>query len=162
MVKINNYTRLFILFLVMILCMGSDYYSNQNSKIKITLANKSVISVKVAKTPEEQSLGLSGVKEGDFGERDGLLFIFSKESRRRFWMPYTFFNLAIIFIDASKRVVKVYAAVPHYPKWPTMMDTTQVPATEEVLCQYVLEMKASSKLAATIKQGDILNFESSN
>ena len=99
-------------------------------------------NVKVAKTEEERSKGLSGITE--LPEDEGMLFYMDKPQKCSFWMKDTLIPLDIIFIDEDEEVISVHQGVPE--------DIT--PITEDNVL-YVLEVNANSG----IKEGDELEFE---
>lgn len=68
--------------------------------------------VKVAKTPEEKSKGLQGVKE--LPKDEGMLFDFSEDiGEKSFWMKDTLIPLDIIFINEDEEVTKIYKGEPN-------------------------------------------------
>lgn len=109
------------------------------------------IKLRMALTPEAQSKGLSGVKPQEFGEDEGMLFVYEKSGPRRFWMPDTYFNLDIYFLDAQYIVVAVEKNVPFHPG---RQEPPLIYQTKTYEAQHVLEMKSSSKISKKIKKGD--------
>jgi uncharacterized protein len=63
--------------------------------------------IEVAVSPEEIGRGL--MFRDHLPENSGMLFIFSNDETRHFWMKNTLIPLDMVFIDSSLRVVTVHA-----------------------------------------------------
>lgn len=61
--------------------------------------------VNVASTPAQLTQGLSGILT--MPKKQGLLFIFSSLKPQSMWMPDMNFPLDIVWIDATKTIVKI-------------------------------------------------------
>lgn len=114
------------------------------------------IKLRLALTPKAQSKGLSGLKPHEFGEDEGMLFVYEKSGPRRFWMPDTYFNLDIYFLDAQYKVVAVEKNVPFHPG---RQEPPLIYQTKTYEAQHVLEMKSSSKISKKLKKGDRFKFQ---
>ncbi len=118
--------------------------------------SKERILLRLAITPEEQQKGLSGLRNHEFKENEGMLFIYENEGIRRFWMPDTYFNLDIYFLDKNFKIKYVEKNVPHHP------GTAQPPpiyVTQSYKAWHVLELKTSSKISKKLKINDVLIFK---
>lgn len=73
------------------------------------------MNVRLAITRLEHSKGLSGIKPSDFSVNDSMLFVNDRMGERRFWMPDTYFNLDIIFLDSDLKIVGIEKNVPMHP-----------------------------------------------
>ncbi len=124
----------------------------------LTLASGKTVKLRYAISDEEQLKGLSGVMPDEFADDEGLLFYYKSDGPKRFWMPDTYFNLDIFFIDAKGKVKQVARDVLSHPGY----NETLIPIarTDSVICRHVLEMKATSPLSKSIKMGDILKWTS--
>jgi uncharacterized protein len=71
--------------------------------------NGHVFSLYLAKTSEEQEIGLAKYKKIDMNQ--GMLFIFNKSDYYSFWMKDMQFPIDIIFINGDK-VIAVFQKVP--------------------------------------------------
>lgn len=111
--------------------------------INIKVGNKSY-KVKEAKTDEEKSKGLQGVKE--LPKDEGMLFYFDSPQKVGFYMKDTLIPLDIVFINEDQEVIKVEEGVPN--------DESLI---EEDDVSYVLEVNSNSG----IKVGDELEIEDS-
>ncbi len=102
----------------------------------------------VADTVEKQTQGLSGVKEGELKVHQGMLFTYPKMDRKQFWMPNTYLNLDIYFMDGDYRVLHVDRNVPAHPGM-----AGSIPRSSVVYAQNILEIPTSSSYAPEIKEG---------
>ena len=104
-------------------------------KSKNTPENTIYLEVEVAKKKEEWIKGYSDRRE--FGEAEGMIFIFPEAKRRYFHMKNVFFPLDIIFIDSEGKVVKIVENAPScfQEKCPDYDSEYEV--------QYVLELPGS-------------------
>ena len=110
------------------------------------------ISLRFAVSSSEQTKGLSGLKSHEFNENEGMLFVYDKSGPRRFWMPDTYFNLDIYFLDAN---YKILAAEKNVPFHPGRQEPPLIYQTKTYNAQYVLEMKSSSPISKILKVGEV-------
>lgn len=81
---------------------------SKNVGTTITIADEK-FKVKVAETDKEKQIGLSETKK--LGEKNGMLFIFSKPDKYSFWMRGMNFPIDIIYIKDNE-VVDIIENVP--------------------------------------------------
>jgi uncharacterized protein len=118
---------------------------------------KTTVTLRLALTWAEHQQGLSGIKPKDFKASEGMLFVNEAIGPRRFWMPDTYFNLDIIFLDKDLKIVGIESNVPHHP------GSKEPPAifrTKTYDAQFVLETKAGSPFSKKLKVGEQLVWES--
>ena len=123
--------------------------------IQMKNAYGQVVNLKLAISFEEHTKGLSGLKSNEFRSDSGMLFVDSQMSSKRFWMPNTFFNLDIIFLDEKLKIVAIEKNVPFHP------GTKEPPViyrTETYQAQHVLETKANCNFSKKLKVNDQLEF----
>ncbi|GEM_PF-1097512 len=113
-----------------------------------------LIKAYIAKTNQEQTQGLSGVKENQLSDNEGMFFWYEVAGPRRFWMPNTFTDLDIFFLDKNFKVIHVERGVRAHPG---MKVPPEIARTPVIYAHHVLELKASSSLAKEIKKGSQLN-----
>lgn len=113
------------------------------------------ISLALATTRKEHTKGLSGLKSSQFKKTQGMLFVNSEMGPRRFWMPDTYFNLDIIFLDSDLRIIGLEKNVPAHPgtKGPLT-----IYRTETYKAQFILETKAGAPFGQKLKITDKLVF----
>ena len=119
---------------------------------RLILPDKTQIAITHVFTSEaERAQGLSGVKPQDFGPFDGALFVFSGEAPRSFWMPDTYFDLDIIFLNGNFKILHIERNVAHHPS-----REGKIPRVPPHRAQYVLEIKGRTELSRKLKGGMVL------
>lgn len=113
------------------------------------------VKLKLAITTKEQSAGLSGIPSEEFKNTDGMLFINKKESIKQFWMPNTYFNLDIIFLNKNLKIIAIERNVPHHIGYKT---PPKIYITKPYLAQYILEIKPNTIFAKKLQINDYLFF----
>jgi uncharacterized membrane protein (UPF0127 family) len=103
--------------------MSTEYFP-------IALGDKT-IRVQLAITPAEQEQGL--MWRESLGADEGMLFVFSEDSRRYFWMQNTLLNLNLGFFTADGRLNETQELFAH--------DTTQAVSASDRI-RFVLELNA--------------------
>lgn len=120
---------------------------------EVVLPNGTKIEVELAKTREETEKGL--MFRENLAKNKGMLFIFSKDEARYFWMKNTLIDLDIIFIDSEGKIVTIAEEVPHsYIAAPE-----EEIATAEGFGKYVLEVNSGFAKEHNLKEGDRLNLK---
>lgn len=164
MPKVIQQSSLLLIKILALFCLCScndDVNSAQSNPYKtyqkgtISLPSGSKVTVYIAQTPQQQRLGLSFVKENEFKSNEGMLFPAKTFGPRQFWMPNTYFNLDIFFLNEDMYVLDVHRNLEHYPK---ATPKNKVPLSKKVRCSHVLEIKADSPLAKEIQPGMLLNW----
>ena len=112
------------------------------------VVGKSIFCVEIANTPAEHYRGLSGRKSLSSGT--GMLFIFSDEHIRTFWMKDCYVPLDIAFISANWEIVSIETMAV----WPEPKDPNQKQYSSDKPCKYALEVPAGELKNAGIKVGD--------
>lgn len=125
-------------------------------KAQLILPNKKSLEVTLAITPEEQSHGLSGVRPNQMPPNQGMLFIYREPEMRRFWMPDTYFDLDIFFLDENLKVLDVERNVKHHPGF---SEPPPVATTRSIYSNHVLEVSSSSYLSKMIGKGTKLEWK---
>jgi uncharacterized membrane protein (UPF0127 family) len=104
---------------------------------------------------EDQSKGLSGTRPEEFTHSEGKLFFYLMDETRYFWMPDTYFDLDIIFLDEGLKIVEILKKVPHH-----IGTAEPIPRAPGIYSRHVFEMKADSPIAAKLRVGDFLQWRS--
>jgi len=106
--------------------------------------------IKLLFSGAEHIRGLSGVRDADFPDEMGMFFWFSETDPRGFWMPDTWFDLDIVFLDEDLRVVYVAKNMKAHPGRETPPSIAKTPV---ILARYVLEVKANSAVSRELEEG---------
>lgn len=118
-----------------------------------TIAGK-ILDIEVAKTAQDQALGLSGRES--IGEGQGMLFVFDKSGKPGFWMKDMNFPIDIIWIKDNK-VVDISADAQIEPQ--IKYDSDRKIYTPAVEIDKVLEVKTGWSLRHNLKIGDSVEFK---
>lgn len=133
---------------------------SQDSLAKLELKSPSgeIIKTRLVYTPEKMQQGLSGIKPDQFREDEGMLFFYLQEQEMHFWMPDTYFDLDLIYLDKDLKITEIIRKLPHYIG---RANPDMIPRTRGVWSRHVLEMKATSPLSQKLKVGDSLTWSAS-
>lgn len=112
-----------------------------------------VITLRLATSRKEHSKGLSGLKQKDFSNKEGMLFVNETMGTRRFWMPDTYFNLDIIFLDSDLKIVGTEMNAPSHPG---TFEPPVIFRTKPYQAQFVLETNAGASFTKGLQNGDKL------
>ncbi len=128
-----------------------DILSNQDISMPSVQIGGTKIFVDVATSTVAIQIGLSGRISLDTDR--GMIFVFSKPDKYRFWMPDMHFPIDIIWIDSDKVVGITKNASNEFDPANPIFYTPPTPA------QYVLEVNAGFAENRNINVGDrvILN-----
>ena len=151
--------KLLTLALLFVLCLSCQSESRKSDPLRYTelvTPSGEIIETTLAVTALEQEIGLSGVKSDDFKENQGMLFYYLEEDEKNFWMPDTYFDLDIIFLDSNLKVLDIIRKLPHYVG---RANSDLIPRARPVWSRHALEMKASSAISQKIKIGDVLKWQ---
>lgn len=118
-------------------------------KIKV---GKHELTVEVADTEEKITRGLMYRKE-PLKDDAGMIFIFSNERMRTFWMKNTFIPLSIGFFDQAKKLV-------HFTQMQAVRSEMETPKTysSKKPAMYVLEVAPGWFERKKIKRGALLQL----
>lgn len=112
--------------------------------------DKTCVDLEIAKSPEAMARGLSGREK--LGAVQGMLFAFDMDGSYGFWMKDMKFNLDILWLDGSGRVVYVQENLP--PCTPQECPVYKPQQT----ARYVLEVNAGFAAKHGIKSGSAVHF----
>lgn len=122
---------------------------------RIATPDGKLLKVELALTDKAQVQGLSGRKKGSLKANEGMLFVYKSESSRSFWMPDTYFDLDIFFINKDFVITNIERNVPHHPG---RKEPPAIPRTKSYKSKYVLEMDAASPLSKKLLVGHSLKW----
>ncbi len=124
--------------------------------VKLASPSGEMIEASIAYTSQDQQKGLQNVKEEDFGDNEGKLFFYLKTSPRTFWMPNTYFNLDIFYLDENLKIIDIVWNLEHY----TGDVNSEIPRAPTIASRHVLEMKNGSPISSKLRIGDHLGWNS--
>ena len=116
-----------------------------------------IVKTSLAYTKDDQLDGLQHVQDSEFSDDQGKLFFYLQDAARTFWMPNTYFNLDIIYLDEDLNIVDIVWNMPHY----TDDVNSEIPRAPTITSRHVLEMKAGSPVSSQLQICDSLKWNSS-
>lgn len=142
---------------LILIALALTYSAFASGKELFTMKNPlgDSITLRLALTRAEHTHGLSGLKPEEFSSKEGMLFVNPETGLRRFWMPNTYFNLDIIFLDSAMKVVAIESNAPAHPG---KQEPPPIYKTDTYTAQFVLETKAGSPFSKKLKKNDVLKF----
>ncbi len=146
----------FVLLFTLAACQSESRSGRTTRKIELVTPSGETIETTLALSPEEQERGLSGTRPGDFDDDEGVLFFYLDEDERHFWMPDTYFDLDLFYLDRDLKITDVVRRLPHYVG---RVNPELIPRARGVWARHVLEMKSSSAIAQRLKTGDVLTWK---
>ena len=133
---------------------SSQYIKKGDELIYLKTPRGKVVEAKALRSLNMKIQGLSGIKPNELQNHQGALFIYDEMSPRQFWMPDTYFDLCIIFMNEKLEVIDLIKNAPSHP------GRTEPPVifkSRDVVSSHVLEVKSSSKICKNLEKGQKLN-----
>jgi uncharacterized membrane protein (UPF0127 family) len=152
-VSLAKLSRLLLIVLTVILSASctseeSDTLDFATTPLTIeTTGGALELTVEVADTPDKQSQGLMDRQTLD--EDAGMIFVFSDEAQRSFWMQNTYVSLDMLFLSSAKEILYIAENT-------TPLSTDII--SPDVAAQYVLEVNAGYSARHGVNVGDQLSF----
>lgn len=131
-------------------CAVVDYFT-ENSVLVHTKQGDQKVVVEVADTEAEREQGLSGRTKLEDGH--GMWFEFEDMAPRTFWMKNTLMPLDILFLDDSKKVVRIIEAMNPCTTPVCALYNSEVPA------QYALELPVGFVKAKGVVLGNTVEVQ---
>lgn len=153
--KLINFLALFLVLSGQLVACNSEVNFKNYTSGTIELPSGEKLKTYLAINEKQQMQGLSQLQDDQFKNDEAMLFTSSRSTFRQFWMPETYFNLDIIFLNKDLYVLDIHRNLAHYPK---KGPRELVPISKRVRCQHVLEIKSSSPLAKKIQPGMMLKW----
>lgn len=143
--------KIFILqFIFFILSCHAQSDQKDYKNAKMLLPNGAKINLEIVYSLEAQSLGLSGRKDNELKKDEGMLFYYKEFGPRRFWMPDTYIDLDIFFLDEDYKVLDIERDMKSHPG---KAEPPVIPKTRVIYAQHVLELRADSSISKKIIKG---------
>ena len=111
------------------------------------IVNNYAVYVEIADSPAEYQKGL--MFHEPLKANEGMLFVFTNEEKRSFWMKNVFFPIDIIFISSEKKVVDIKSSFYPCTKDPCEIFTSK-PA------KYALEVPRGFVEKHEVNVGDLV------
>lgn len=121
------------------------FLAGENRFITIYIQDKPFLA-EIADTPEKLSKGLMFRQK--IKDDYGMLFVFSDEDYRSFWMKNTLISLDIIFLNQEQQIVDMFLSVPPCRSDPCPSYTSNSPA------RFVLEINGGLAKKLELEIGD--------
>ncbi|MGI4850509.1 MAG: DUF192 domain-containing protein [Janthinobacterium lividum] len=131
-------------------CSSSLSSNDQHTTLSLDRSTESIaFHVDIASTPQALAQGLMNRRH--LAKDAGMLFVFPKLQKTKFWMKDTYLALDLVFMDENFNVVQLHEnAQP--------LDLTKIES--DVPIKYVLEISAGSIQHYNIQKGDLFKAES--
>jgi hypothetical protein len=139
----------FLTIIIIITLIAIKLMPDQTLQIK-TKTDTYDISIEIADSPEEQTLGL--MWREDLPENKGMLFVYEKEDRPNFWMKNMEISLDILFINSDLKINHIEHDVQPCKTEKCERYNSPVPV------QYVLELKSGFAEKYGVEIGDEVVF----
>lgn len=124
--------------------------------VELITPDSESIKTTLAIDPKDQEQGLSGVKSEDYEDNQGMLFFYADDDERHFWMPDTYFDLDLFYLDRDLKIIDIVRKLPFYIG---RANPELIPRARGVWCRHTLEMKSTSPIAQKLKIGDLLKWK---
>jgi len=111
---------------------------------RVNVADKAAYIAWLARTSDEQMLGLMNVTEAELAADRGMLFIFDYDRYQSFWMRNTIIPLDIAYVRSDGTIVKTYTM--------KALDESGYPSLEPA--RFVLEVRAGQFAENGVHEGD--------
>ncbi len=147
-----------VLMLTLVACQSESRSRQDPLKfIELVTPTGESIETTLAFLSKDQEQGLSGVRPEDFRDNQGMLFFYLGDDEKNFWMPDTYFDLDLFYLDKDLRIIDIVRKLPHYVG---RANPQLIPRARGIWCRHTLEMKSSSQVAEKLKVGDVLKWKS--
>lgn len=132
---------IFPLLISWVACEGNE----QLAKVKMQLKGQTFM-VEVARTQDEQQKGYMFRKQ--IGDREAMIFVYTKDEQLSFWMKNTEVPLSIAFLSQDGTVTQLEDMKP--------FDPTVI--RSKISVRYALEVKQGVFQTLGVKEGDKVIF----
>lgn len=140
-----------ILAFLTFVVLGIIYFNQKPKQGDLSFPQHNLnLKIERAESLAHQAKGLMNREKLD--ENSGMLFVFSNETKRIFWMKNTYIPLDLIFISKDKKIVEIKEDLE-----PCRVDNCPS-YTSETKAQYVLEVNAGFVQKNQIQIGEEVVF----
>ncbi len=147
-----------LLLLVMAACQSESRKPLPEliKSMELVTPRQELIKTRLVFTDPDQVQGLSGIKDSEFENNEGMLFFYLEDGEKAFWMPDTYFDLDLFYLDHELKIIDVVRRLPHHVG---RLSPELIPRARGVWCRHVLELKASSPIAEKLQIGEKLTWK---
>ncbi len=131
-------------------CMAAPKQGQKVSLDSLCIKDKECIKIERATTPQQHSAGL--MYRESLESNSGMLFLFSDQKPRSFWMKNTLIPLDLVWIDESKTIVGITENTVPCKADPCRAYPSNLPV------KYVLEINSKSSSKFGLKTGQKVDF----
>ena len=136
--------KIFVVIVLLAAATAAVYCVQPKAPVQVCVTD-TCVNAKVVSTTADLERGLQG--RAGLAKDQGMLFVFTKDGRHRFWMKDMKFALDILWLDRGAGIVAVGENLP-----PCTADPCQVYAPPRN-ARYVLEVNAGFSRAHGLKPG---------
>jgi uncharacterized membrane protein (UPF0127 family) len=159
---IPYFTRLFTYFLIFKFIISCNFFSQATKEIEkndlrqmksLMLGHgnqQDCFKVYLAQSQQEQTRGLSFFQPEELSVNEGMLFIFEETGIREFWMPSTFFDLDLYFLNEQFYILDQHLGLKSFPH---SEPRHLIPRSKKVRAKMVLEVHPQSALSQKLYPG---------
>jgi uncharacterized membrane protein (UPF0127 family) len=149
-------TKFLTLCLLSLLLSCQSESRKSLKEVDLLTPKGTAIRTRLAITHKDQERGLSGTRSEDFDEDEGMLFYYLEDGEKYFWMPDTYFDLDLFYLDKDLKVLDIVRRLPYHVG---RHNEDLIPRARPVWCRHTLEMKSDSKISSGIQVGDKLTWK---
>ena len=125
-------------------------FFGSGDSLEATFENGAIVYLKVADEPRELEKGLMGVRS--LAKDEGMIFVYSEEKIRHFWMKDVKIDLDIIFLNFEKEIVNIKTMKP-------CRSETCITYSSNSPSQYAIEVNEGYVRKNGISIGQRVDFE---
>lgn len=115
------------------------------------------IPLRVARSEDELTQGVSGVLDFEMPLSLGVYFDFGNMGKRTMWMPNTYFDLDLYCFDERGKLTDRILGLK---KHPGHSEPPKIPVGKTMRCRSILELKVGHPWSKRLKIGQVYPFRS--
>ena len=127
-----------------------EFISKTDSYALLKTPYGEILKLKILASIQGQTKGLSGLKKSALRDNEGAFFVYPKMGKRSFWMPDTYFDLTIIFLNQAFEVVYIEKLAKSHPGWEEPPIIFRTPVIDAM---YIIEVPATNPISIHLKKG---------
>ena len=132
-----------------------EFISKNDSYALLKTPSGEILKLKILTSIKDQTKGLSGLKKSSLRDNEGALFVYPEMGKRSFWMPDTYFDLTIIFLNQAFEIVYIEKSAKSHPGWEEPPIIFRTPVIDAM---YIIEVPASNPISIHLKREVSLSY----